>query len=239
MGPTVLTDILSEVVVLGAYSVTTATFASDTARSTLYCSTHSGVPLPIDPPLTFSRPADVDTRQKLLPYEAASSLATSLGYNACNVTVNAVNTPSPTLASSAVISTTPNTQSSATNTTSDSHTVKTHLSVQAKLSIGVVIPLVAIITCLLIALFCFRQRLRKLSSSKEKTPLASNGDAAYLQQKGELDAKERRKYELHAGRIHYELGGDEIHEIATDGDRCEFPTSWRPELRGEEHCKEL
>ncbi len=72
----------------------------------------------------------------------------------------------------------------------------------------------------------------------------------YLQQKAELEAEERRKFELEAREKRYELDADDIvHEAEGYNNRHEISTErmtpmilsllTRQELRGEEHSREL
>ncbi len=72
----------------------------------------------------------------------------------------------------------------------------------------------------------------------------------YLQQKAELEAEERRKFELEAQEKRYELDADDtIHEAEGENHRHEFSTErirspmlsirTRQESRGEEYSREL
>ena len=59
-------------------------------------------------------------------------------------------------------------------------------------------------------------------------------DQPYLQQKGELEADERRKHELEGAEIVHELeGADRVHELSNTERKT------RQELRGEEFSQEL
>ena len=60
-----------------------------------------------------------------------------------------------------------------------------------------------------------------------------------LQQKGELEAEGRRKYELEAEARLYELEENEIGEMPTTEEGNNRAAIRRQELRGEEHCREL
>ena len=60
----------------------------------------------------------------------------------------------------------------------------------------------------------------------------------YLQQKAELEAEEKRKYELEARERRYEIGVEgERYELPVEGQDMMIRT--RQELRGEEHSTEL
>ena len=73
----------------------------------------------------------------------------------------------------------------------------------------------------------------------------------YLQQKAELEAEEKRRIELEAVEVRYEMdGGDDRKEMPAPGSdvRTEIDTTTRPsmpslretqELRGEEFSREL
>ncbi|KAL8827410.1 MAG: hypothetical protein Q9170_007028, partial [Blastenia crenularia] len=87
--------------------------------------------------------------------------------------------------------------------------------------------------------------LRYRNNTKQKLrnrtkDLISEAEPPYLQQKGELQAEERIKYELHAEEKQNELGNEnEIHEMPPSKSGYDERTVHQTELRGEEHCKEL
>ena len=83
-----------------------------------------------------------------------------------------------------------------------------------------------------------RYRKRKIRGRAEKQEATSEEHQPYFQQKGELEAEERRKYELEAEERRYELEDNEINEMPTMEINKENARG-RLELRGEEHCKEL
>lgn len=97
----------------------------------------------------------------------------------------------------------------------------------------------------------FRKRQKQRQSGEGKTsPAESSEDAQpYLQQKAELEAKEKRQHELDAQELRYEMEGAQTwHEIEgatntneTSGEAIQGHDSDRliQELRGEEHSKEL
>jgi len=66
-----------------------------------------------------------------------------------------------------------------------------------------------------------------------------DGSQPYLQQKSELEAEERAKYELEAEERRYEIAGDIIHEMSDELARRENPRTKTQELKGEEFSKEL
>ena len=111
------------------------------------------------------------------------------------------------------------------------------LPVGAKAGIGVAIPVAALIVLTLgFFKFCWHRK-RQNKALQADTVALSGEDQPYLHQKGELEAEERRRYEMHGEHVQYELEGDnEMHEMAARVDQ--IPSN-RPELRGEEHCKEL
>lgn len=74
----------------------------------------------------------------------------------------------------------------------------------------------------------------------DSLPNSRYDDQPYLQQKGELEAEEKRKFELHGEYRRYELDGDnEISEMSTAANAPGLAVPNRPELRGDVHGKEL
>lgn len=119
--------------------------------------------------------------------------------------------------------------------------IRPELSIRTKIGLGVGVPIAAIATLTCVVLAISHYRKSKRNKHPDLSPTSSEGEEQpYLQQKGELDAEERRRFELEAGRRQYELDGDnnEIHEMpsAFDG---QLSHQRRQELRGEEHCKEM
>lgn len=89
-----------------------------------------------------------------------------------------------------------------------------------------------------------RARKRRLAAAAitatdvDEQPATTEVTQPYLQQKAELEDAERRKHELEAHNIVYEMvGGDAIYEVATGDQRRRVSTL--QELRGTEHSKEL
>ncbi|KAI4186238.1 MAG: hypothetical protein LQ346_005739 [Caloplaca aetnensis] len=115
------------------------------------------------------------------------------------------------------------------------------LNTRTRIAVGVAVPIATIIISALtiLAIIRYRKNKRKTQSTSGK-PESPTEDQPYLQQKGELDAEERRRFELDAEQKKYELEGDnDIHELPTATDSCARTRLDRQELRGEEHCKDL
>ena len=119
---------------------------------------------------------------------------------------------------------------------------KRPLSLGAKIGIGVAgLNLVLMITLAVALRYRSKSRLRKVKelSSNSETDL-SDGSTPYFQQKGELEAEERIKYELHAETCGGELEENEVHDMPTTrGGHGEEMVVRRNELRGQEHAREL
>ena len=124
-------------------------------------------------------------------------------------------------------------------TATNSKTKKT-LAVGGKIVIGLAV-LWPIITGLASLRLLHRRRKAKNASGAQSTP--SQNEQPYLQQKGELEAEERMRFELYSESVRPELEGEnEIHEIcigAASGKAGYQGSICRPELRGDEHSKEL
>jgi len=83
-------------------------------------------------------------------------------------------------------------------------------------------------------------RKRKVNGQKQDADTSSEENRPYLQQKGELEADEKRKYELHAEERRYELADDsQIREMSTTDSPYEMSSQRTQELRGEDHSREL
>ncbi len=83
-------------------------------------------------------------------------------------------------------------------------------------------------------------RKPKLNGRRQDADTPSDENRPYLQQKGELEADEKRKYELQAEDRRYELADDnQIREMSTTDSPYEMSTQRTQELRGEEHSREL
>ena len=119
---------------------------------------------------------------------------------------------------------------------------KRPLSLGAKIGIGVAgLNLVLMITLAVALRYRSKSRLRKVKelSSNPETDV-SDDSTPHFQQKGELEAEERMKYELHAETCRGELEENEVHEMPTTrGDHGEEMVVRRNELRGQEHAREL
>ena len=98
----------------------------------------------------------------------------------------------------------------------------------------------------------YLRRRRKQNKSRKDTNNsadASGETQPYLQQKAELEAEEKRRLELEAVEVRYEMdGADNITEMPGNDIRNEIDTAAEPEmsslrkkheLRGEEFSKEL
>lgn len=84
-----------------------------------------------------------------------------------------------------------------------------------------------------------KSRLYIFKESNPETDV-SDGGTPYFQQKGELEAEESIKYELHAETCRDELEENEVHEMpTTGGGHGEEMVVRRNELRGQEHSREL
>ncbi|KAL8922360.1 MAG: hypothetical protein Q9208_005213 [Pyrenodesmia sp. 3 TL-2023] len=119
---------------------------------------------------------------------------------------------------------------------------KPNLSLGAKTAIGISVPVAVLITLAILVLAILRHRKNKRTNqpSSAKTTASSTEDQPYLQQKGELEAKESALFELSAEHRQHELESrDEIREMSAVADWCDEGLCWRRELRGEEHCEEL
>ncbi len=96
-----------------------------------------------------------------------------------------------------------------------------------------------VILCILAFLLWRKHWGRKPAVAAGKKDITVDGSQPYLQQKSELEAEERGKYELEAEERRYEIAGDIIHEMSDELARCENPRAKTQELEGEEFPKEL
>ena len=114
------------------------------------------------------------------------------------------------------------------------------LDKQAKIGIGVAIPVAVTALVLLIVLLWRRSRKIKESDGLKEENAVPEDNQPYLQQKAELEAEEKRKNELEAEEKRYELDGEtRIHEMSDEGSHgLPYPNVMQ-ELRGEEHSREL
>ena len=143
-----------------------------------------------------------------------------------------------------------NITSSSPTTSSAAGKMSSGFTTKDKAATGVVIPVVAIISLVLGIVFYLRRR-RKRSESGKDTHGSEEETRPYLQQKAELEAEEKRRLELEAVEVRYEMDGrDHRNEMPAQGNEVgnEIDTIERPalsslreqhELRGEEHSKEL
>ena len=115
----------------------------------------------------------------------------------------------------------------------------TGLSSAAKIGIGIGVSAIGTSILLLASRGLLQYRERRNRDRAEKQGATSEEHQPYFQQKGELEAEERRKYELEAEERRYELEENEINEMPTIEMNNERSAHGKQELRGEEHCKEL
>ena len=236
-----------------AYSITSAELVNG------QCVTTSGSPVTLDPP--YITPF-IHTQRTLIPDSAFLSSALSsfvdyLGFTSCsggdisvepislipitNATETSLSPTSlPTIlphSSTTPISSAESTSSSASSP--QNGTGKTGLDSQAKVGIGVGIFVAVVIVSVFAGRKCLRYRSRKLQNRAGENGTPSEEHQPYLQQKGELEAEEKRKYELQAEERRYELEENEIFEMPAKEEKRERCNLRRQELRGEEHCREL
>ena len=247
------------IVFFTAYSIT-----SDYGSDGL-CIKTTGSPIHISPELSITKPADANST-------AFASSVTSLfhdylGFATCGGNNNSVEIvatalvqianftstplstttadpfPSTTLASSAS-----NITSSSPTTSSAAENISSGFTTKDKAATGVVIPVVAIIS-LLLGILLYLRRRRKRSESGKDTHGPEEETQPYLQQKAELEAEEKRRLELEAVEVRYEMDGrDNVNEMPGNDVEHEIDTVVRPqmsslnerqELRGEECSREL
>ncbi|KAL9075857.1 MAG: hypothetical protein Q9161_001250 [Pseudevernia consocians] len=249
-----ITGSSSKVLVFTAISVTSA------YSSNGLCITTSGSSLSLFPEYTITYPATADptafrSSATLLLYSRLSFtdcagsgqevLPTALTQVSNLSTISADPLPSTTLVSSAS-----NVTSSSPTTSSATENISSRFTTRDKAATGIVVSVVAIISLVLGILFYLRRR-RKRSNSGEDTHVSEEETQPYLQQKAELDAEEKRRLELEAVEVRYELDGrDHRNEMPAQGSEVgnEIDTIERPamsslkerhELKGEECSKEL
>lgn len=95
--------------------------------------------------------------------------------------------------------------------------------------------MVALVLLSLAAFLWLRHRNKKTLKDTDKASEDTNkkqDQQPYLQQKAELEAEEKRKYELEAAERRYELDGNDRHELSADVRR-------RQELQGPEHVHQI
>ena len=228
-----------------AYSITSANIISG------QCFTTSGTPETVDTPYTYTQGTLVP--DSALRSSALSSFVDHLGFTNCDSVapsflIPVMNgtetifsaTPLPTTLPHS--STTPIASAESTSSSVSSPqngTGKTGLDSQAKVGIGVGISVAVVIVSVFAGRKCLQYRSRKLKYRAGENGAPSEEHQPYLQQKGELEAAEKRKYELQAEERRYELEENEIFEMPAKEERSGISGLRRQELRGEEHCKEL
>ena len=204
-------------VVFTAYSITSE------YSSNGICVTTSGSSVPVSPPYSLSRPASIPASD--FEQNAGFSFANYLGFSACIPQVaTSTGAPSPG------------------NSTEKPVPDSRHhgLDERAKIGIGTTIPVVVTALLLLALLLWRRSRKIKETNVPKAEHMVLEDNQPYLQQKPELDAQEKRKYELDAEERRYELdGGSRVQEISDRIDNASPSSYVLQELRGEEHSREL
>ena len=115
--------------------------------------------------------------------------------------------------------------------------VSSGLNGQGKIVVGVVVPFAVIGLLLIIPVSWRRYRTRKQIETVNDAALPQDIQP-YLQQKPELEAEERERYEMEAQDARHEMQGeDAIHEIGLERDQR--PVLRLQELKGSEPSKEL
>lgn len=202
----------------------------------------------MDPPYTATMNASLPS--PAVYSLAGYSLVDHVGFSECTLvaidetTTTRVDTRTPArsnIASDTVTPTKASTTDPVAPTVSPSSTVsapKTSLNVGGDSAI--VLASVFVIAGVAFTIWKILQyRKRNLNGRNQDAITTSDTDRPYLQQKGELDAEEKRKYELQAEERRYELTGDnQIREMTVDHP-YEMSTQRTQELRGEEHLREL
>ena len=225
-------------IVITAYSITSAYPISGT------CVTSSGRPISISTPFSLSKPSTTDSAQ--FQAAAESSFVRFLGFNGC---IGAIQ-PSELVAIRNATQTNSDTAASLRNADSSSQLLTTTLSTNtiaspssssgpihgmgqrnARIVVGVTIP-IGSIAALVLGISLWRN-YRKRRHIQPTNQIPQNQDSiAFLQQKAELEAQERRRCELHEEDIRHELEMNERRPELHGGRR------WQ-ELRSEEHSREL
>lgn len=184
---------------------------------------------------------------------AIDSFSSFIGFSTCAGVVEEVGAQSSLPLSVVTVIATPtaSNRSSLTPVTSgpnqtSTQSVSTHSSgfydKRIKVANGVAIPLAFLGLVLLGFLVYRRRKIQKTMKEEDATPSkqeSSHEDTQpYLQQKAELEAEEKRKYELEARERRCEIGNTvERYELPVEKEDLMIRT--RQELRGEEHSTEL
>lgn len=237
-------------IVMTAYSITIAYLTEGV------CVTTSGPPIELPTPYSIAVATSADSQ--LVYAMAASSFIDALGFTSCagggeevaptvlipmngtpqTIPPQAIPTSSPILLTTSVATTSlPPPLETATADSTPSRPTR-----QVKISIGIAVPVIAIFLSSIAYLLWRRFRKNKKPHTRKEEESSTQDEQPYLQRKAELEAEEKRKYELDAQQRRYELDGASniIHEIPV-GTREQGMLSLgnRHELRGEEHSKEL
>ena len=229
---------ISTAIVFTAYSITSAYSLSG------LCVTTSGSRIPVSPPYSVPIPASVPASNFI--YNAGNSFVDYLGISCDNgasqnvITLVDNNGSIATSLPPSVTASRTEASISRNSTETTSSIPNRNLDEQAKIGIGITVPVVVTSLVLLALLFWRRSRRIKERNAVTGHRTPPEDMQPYLQQKAELEAEEKRKHELALNERRYELNGETtIHEIS-DGNGDGFPTSHvRQELGGEEHSREL
>lgn len=205
-------------------------------------------------PTPYSVPKPSTIESALFQEAAGSSFLNWLGFNPCRgggqtisstgtilTTTNAV-ASAPGIAASSISTTNstsqPLTRPPLTDSISTPSSLPTPIPIpkpsqkNVKLAVGVAVPLGSItISALVVFLWRVHHQRRHVAITSQ-VPQNEEDSLAFLQRKAELEAEERRRYELHAGDIRHEMETRENRSELHGGAR-------RQELRGEEHSREL
>ena len=119
------------------------------------------------------------------------------------------------------------------------------LSKASRIAIGVVIPIACIALAAIIAFILIRYRNGKRRAvlnekNGENDGQKTDSSSPYFQNKAELEDEERRKHELEANGVRYEMSAEEtIHEAPTGGHSSSSRAQNQQELGEEGFSKEL
>ena len=174
-----------------------------------------------------------------------SSLYTSLGYEGCTAALP----PSPvvpalatelSVASENIVAAAATVSSTATPAESSLSVPHPHTT--QIIIVSVVVPTIGLVLFLLCFLGIRRHRKKRSQVVLMSQPNTTADTQLYVDRKAELEDEERRKYELDATGVTYEMEGeDRILEMSSGGDTEMRLASIREthELRGVEHSQEL
>lgn len=108
--------------------------------------------------------------------------------------------------------------------------------------VSVVVPTAGLTILMLGIIIIRRYRKKRSQAAFANYSETTSNTQPYVDQKAELEDEERRKHELEATEIRYEMEGeDKIFEMPGDGNAITgiAPSNNRQELRGAEHSREL